>query len=204
MRRLYLFIVLTIFFNPISFSQKINGSEIGLDGYFGASNVGGSFGVGAKYGLKTSESLIFGPSMRFMRTWSNNLGLKNSFNIWGGGVFAHYRYANSLFAGLEFEMLKSPISYTIVNPTSNWAATLFLGAGFSREFNQKIRLNIGLYYDLINAENSPFRPSYFMKIKDSQTGQVTKILPFIYRLAIFIPLGNKEVLEEEIEDEDAW
>ena len=41
-----------------------------------------------------------------------------------------------------------------------------------------------------------------MKIKDSQTGQVTKILPFIYRLAIFIPLGNKEVLEEEIEDED--
>ena len=31
MRKVYLFIVLTIFFNPISFSQKISGSEIGQD-----------------------------------------------------------------------------------------------------------------------------------------------------------------------------
>ncbi len=199
-----LFSFIFIFGLSTSFSQTIVGSEIGVDGYLGASNLGGSFGAGLKYGFKSPENLIFGPSVRLMRTWSNYLGIKTSYNIWGGGVFAHYRYQNSLFAGAEFEMLKSPISYTAINPSTNWAATLFIGAGFSREFNQKIRLNIGLFYDVINADNSPFRPSYFMKIKDSQTGQVTKILPFIYRLAVFIPLGNKEILEEEMEDDDSW
>lgn len=201
-RYISFFFILTFSVSSL-LSQSIYGSDIGFDGYVGASNVGGSFGLGVKYGLKTSENLIVGPSVRLQRVWYNNLGIKNSANIYGGGVFAHYRYENALFAGVEFEMLRNPYNFvTFSDNNKMWAPTLFLGAGFSKEYNQKIRLNIGLFYDLINAENSPFRPGYFMKIKDSQTGQVTKILPFIYRLSVFIPLGNKELNEEEIDFDD--
>ncbi|MGY8927905.1 MAG: hypothetical protein ACKVJC_11520, partial [Flavobacteriales bacterium] len=74
----------------------------------------------------------------------------------------------------------------------NWAATLFIGGGFSKEYNKKIRINLGIFYDVINANNSPFRTSYTLKIKDSQTGDVQRILPIIYRINFFIPIGNNK------------
>ena len=76
-RYISFFFHLSIFY-PSLLSQSIYGSDIGFDGYVGASNVGGSFGLGVKYGLKTSENLIVGPSVRLQRVWYNNLGIKNS------------------------------------------------------------------------------------------------------------------------------
>jgi hypothetical protein len=170
-------------------AQGIEGSEIGVDASVSASTIGGTFGIGLKYGLNIGESLIVGPSARFQRSWSNNVGTKFGYNIYGGGVFLHARYQNVVYGGIEFEMLKSPINYVVVNPNRNWVPTLFIGGGFSREYNEAIRINVGIYYDLINHVNSPFRQGYFMKIKDSQTGQVVKILPIIYRISFFFPLG---------------
>jgi len=170
-------------------AQGIEGSEIGVDASVSASTIGGTFGIGLKYGLNLGENFIVGPSARFQRSWSNNVGTKFGYNIYGGGVFAHARYQNVVFGGLEFEMLKSPINYVIANPTKNWVPTLFLCGGFSREYNEAVRINVGIYYDIINHVNSPFRQGYFMKIKDSQTGQVVRILPIIYRISFFFPLG---------------
>ena len=98
-----------------------------------------------------------------------------------------------VFGGLEFEMVRNP--YNQINwqlGTRRWAPTLFLGGGFSKEYNGKIRINLGIFYDVINAENSPFRASYTVKIKDSQTGQVQKILPIIYRINFFFPIRIKQ------------
>jgi hypothetical protein len=182
--------------------KAIEGSEIGVDASISASTIGGTFGVGVKYGLNIGKTFIVGPSARFQRSWSNNIGAKFGYNIYGGGIFAHARYQNVVFGGLEFEMLKSPINYVVVNPTRNWVPTLFLCGGFSREYNEAVRINVGIYYDIINNVNSPFRQGYFMNIKDSQTGQVVKILPIIYRISFFFPIGrkNKKNIEEEMED----
>lgn len=171
-------------------AQKVEGTELGFDGFFSASNLGGSFGIGPKFGFRFNENLIAGPSARFQRTWSNYFGEKFGYTIYGGGVFVHARYKNVLFGGAEAELLRSPINYVNINSTRKLVPTLFLCAGFSKEFNEAIRLNVGLYYDIINHENSPFRQAYMMKVTDSQ-GQVVKYVPMIYRISFFFRLGDK-------------
>jgi len=166
-----------------------HGSEIGVEIFAGASNLGGSIGGNLKYAAILNERWAVGPSFRYQRTWSNNFGQKIGFATYGGGVYAHYRIQNTLFLGGEFEMLRNPFNFILLNYTSRtWAPTLFLGGGFSREFNGKIRVNGGIFYDVINAENSPFRSSYSIQIKDEQ-GKVVRILPVIYRIAFFFPIG---------------
>ena len=170
---------------------EMNGSEIGFDVSFSSSTLGGNVGLGLKYGLNFGENLILGPSARYERTWVKNqtTGLNGSYNVYGGGVFVHGRFFNVLFAGVEYEILKSPFAVNgLLSVSNSWAHTLFLGGGFSKEFNESIRINAGIYYDLINAENSPFRRSYSVSQKN-ELGQVVKIYPIIFRLAFFIPLS---------------
>jgi len=171
---------------------SFSGSEIGVEIFAGASNLGGSIGGDLKYAAILNEQWAVGPSFRYQRTWSNNFGQKMGFSVYGGGVYAHYRIQNSLFLGGEFEMLRSPFNFILLNYTTRtWAPTLFLGGGFSRDFNGKIRVNGGIFYDVINAENSPFRSSYSIRLKNEQ-GQVVRILPIIYRITFFFPLGGSK------------
>ena len=187
------FIFLLLSLPLITYSQvAFNGSELGVELYAGASNLGGSVGGDLKYAAILNENWAVGPSFRLQRTWSNNLGQKMGFSIYGGGVYAHYRIKNTLFVGGEYELLRSPFNFIFFNYSSKqWASTLFLGGGFSRDFNHKIRVNGGIFYDVINAENSPFRSSYSVRIKN-EMGQVVRILPMIYRITFFFPLGGSK------------
>ena len=93
-------------------AQEIEGTELGLDLTFVASNFGGTIGFGSKFGVKMGEYLIAGPSIRYQRSWNNNIvaETKSGFNIFGGGVFAHARFFNAIFVGAEFEYLRSPFT----------------------------------------------------------------------------------------------
>jgi len=191
MKSIIFSIILFTSVSSLAQNFEIDGTEIGFDLAFNASTNGGNAGIGLKYGINFGENLIAGPSVRYERTWNQNIITGNSggFNVYGGGVFGHYRLQNVLFLGAEFEMLKSP--YTKIGQLTylpTWAPTLFLGGGFSREFNESFRINAGIMYDVINADNSPFKRSYNFTIKNEQ-GIVTKILPIIFRLAFFIPLS---------------
>jgi hypothetical protein len=79
----------------------------------------------------------------------------------------------------------------VVNPSKNWIPSLFICGGFSKEFNQIVRLNVGVYYDVINHVNSPFRQAYFVKVTN-QVGQVVKYIPMIYRISFYFPIGRKD------------
>ena len=168
------------------------GSEIGLEPYIGFSNLGGAVGGELKYAVKLNDNLVLGPSLRLQRTWSNNLGVQSNMTTWGGGLFAHYRYQEIVFGGVEFQYLKSPFSF--VNPlqvVKPWSPTLMVGGGFYLKLTDKVRLNAALFYDVINADNSPFRSSYTFKVKN-EFGQVVRILPIIYILTFFIPLDQQK------------
>ena len=94
------FILLLISFPLLSYAQvAFNGSELGVELYAGASNLGGSVGGDLKYAAILNENWAVGPSFRLQRTWSNNLGQKMGFSVYGGGVYAHYRIKNTLFVG---------------------------------------------------------------------------------------------------------
>jgi hypothetical protein len=208
MKKFFLCLLLTISFG--SKAQLIEGTELGFDGFFSASTQGGAFGIGPKFGFLMNENLIIGPSFRFQRTWSNNLntGLNYSYNNYGGGFFLHGRYKNTLFGGFEFEVMKNK---NVLIDTSavfkNVVPTLFVCAGFSREFKGIVRLNVGLYYDVINSINSPFRKGYILPIKNAQSGAIQGYVPLIYRISFFFPLTRtdkskkeEEVIEEELEE----
>ncbi len=160
----------------------VSTTEIGVDGYFGASNFGGSFGIGAKFGYKLNENVILGPSVRVQRSWYNNYGQKFGYTIYGGGAWVHVRFAKYLFAGTELEFLNTPNDFIYVTNQKTWVPTLFAGGGFSREFNQSIRINAGIFYDVIDSPRSPFRFSYVMR---KQNGA---LIPLIYRIGFFFPL----------------
>ena len=188
------FILLFVLSINFAFSQtKITGAELNLDGFFSASTFGSSFGIGPKIGIQLNELYSVGPSFRVQRASSNNLGNTFTQTIYGGGVFAHARMKTAskatIFGGAEFEYLLSPYNFLTFQTltTNRWAPTFFLCGGFNLKLSKYFSLNAGIYYDLINAQNSPFRMGYAFKIKNEQ-GQVVRILPMIYRISISIPL----------------
>ncbi len=179
---------LCVFMLNASFAQEIEGTEFGVDGYFGASTIGGSFSLGTKYGFKFQEKFIAGPSLRIQRNWSNNnlTGIKSSYTIFGLGAFGHARFGNVLFAGAEFELMRSPFATSTGTGYSTgpvWTPALFLGGGYSQEFNESFRLNVGVMYDVLNLPNSPFRQGYFMRNSNNI------LIPLIYRITFFFVLS---------------
>ena len=188
---LFVFLIFTI--QDITAQIDVTSQELGIEGYFGASNQGGSFGIGPKFGFILNENIAIGRSFRIQRNWSNLPGNSFSQTVYGGGAFAHIRYKSkgksTVFGAVEFEYLRSPYNYaTNLELTSKkWAPTLFLGGGFLIRVNKVVGINAGILYDVINADNSPFRSSYFLKQKN-QAGVVTKIYPLIYRLTFLFKL----------------
>ena len=144
-------------------AQGAEGTELGLEGTISASNVGGAFGLGVKYGWKFGEYFIAGPSVRYQRSWfqvgGNTLSPTNgSFNVFGGGGFIHARFFNALFVGAEAEFLRSPLLGNIVLTSgSNWSPNLFIGGGYSQEFNERWRINLGVLYDVIDHQLNNIR-----------------------------------------------
>ncbi len=189
----FLFVYLILYVQYFIAQTEITSQELGIEGYFGASNQGGSFGIGPKFGFILNENIAIGPSFRIQRNWSNLPGNSFSQTVYGGGAFAHIRYKSkgksTVFGAVEFEYLRSPYNYaTNLELTSKkWAPTLFLGGGFLIRVNKVIGINAGLLYDVINADNSPFRSSYILRQKD-QLGNVIKIYPLIYRLTFLFKL----------------
>lgn len=208
MKKYLVLAILSVNLSVFSQTKTIEGYELGIDGFVSASTNGGAFGLGPKFGFRLNENLILGPSFRWQKTWSSYYSQTFSYSIWGGGVFVHARYKNVLFGGVELEMLKSPVSYTVVSPKTNWIPTVFLCGGFSKEWNHIVRLNAGLYYDVVNNANSPFRTAYFMTVKNPQTGQIQKYIPLIYRISFFFPLDrpdkDKGNPTEEVESEEEY
>jgi hypothetical protein len=187
-----IFLIALLFAGKSIGQLQYMGSELGLEPYIGFSNLGGAVGGELKYAARLSENLLVGPSLRVQRNWSNNLGVQSNMTTWGGGVFSQYSYQELVFGGVEFQYLKSPFSF--VNPlqvVKPWSPTLMVGGGFYLKLSDKVRLNAALFYDVINADNSPFRSSYTFKVKN-EFGQVVRILPIIYRLTFFIPLDSQE------------
>ena len=188
MKRLLLGILFGLF--TVQSQAQIEGTELGIEAYGGGSNLGGTFGGELKYAVKLPNNLVVGPSFRLQRSWSNYLAMQSHFTIYGGGAFAHLRIQDKIFVGTEFQMLHSPYNFTTFQTQSKkWAPTLFVGGGFYLKLAPKIKLNLALFYDLINAQNSPFRSSYNFRIKN-EMGQVVRILPIIYRVTLFIPLSK--------------
>jgi hypothetical protein len=196
-----------VLLSSLSYGQNITGTELGFDGFFGASNLGSSFGIGPKFGMLFGENLVVGPSFRLQQTNTNFLGVNTTLRIYGGGIFAHGRFVSTgkthLYGGAEFEMLRSPFNFITFQEltTNRWAPTLFVTAGAKIDIAKSVALTAGIYYDVINANNSPFRSAYAIKIKNGQ-GQVVQILPIIYRLSIIFTLSRSEQTDgEDVEEE---
>jgi hypothetical protein len=185
-------LIIGVFLCLLQFTSnaQIQSSELGIEAFGGGSQLGGTVGGELKYAVKLQNNLIIGPSFRLHRSWSNYLNVNSQFTIYGGGAFAHMRYQDKLFAGVEFQMLHNPFNFTTFQAGQNkWTPNLFVGGGFYLKLAPKINLNLALFYDVINADNSPFRSSYNFKIKN-EFGQVVRILPIIYRITLFIPLSK--------------
>lgn len=185
-----------------AFSQGVQGTELGIDltfSYTSSQYSQGTVGFGGKYGFLFGDGFIAGPSVRYQRTWTNNpyntTSATTGFNIYGGGGFIHYRFANYMFVGSEIEILKSPYtSYGYLsNTSSKWVPTCLLGGGFSGMIGENFRLNAGVMYDILDIPNpsdpnniNPNSPLQPYVARNKKTGVV---IPIIYRIAFFIPLS---------------
>lgn len=193
--------------SSISFAQ--DKYDIGLElAAARGSNFGGTIGLSAKFGFLKhtgeTETLVYGPSLRYQYWWNNNpvLGTGGQGAIWGGGGFLHYRFFDWLFVGSDVEVIKNPIISS--NPDKRWALTTFVGGGLHHDFDF-VKLNLGIMYDVADGirerlrvsnptqyNTSPFRQSYFIPRTDPTTGQNAGFLPIIYRITFFFGIGQAD------------
>ena len=176
--------ILMISLSSFGAKAQIEGMEIGVDGSFWASNWGGSANLGLKYGFQLNETFVVGPSIRYQRWWNSHpqMAHKSSANIFGGGAYIHARFMEWLFLGLEFEYLQSPTQYIVEGKSKGWVPVLFVTGGFSKKVTDRLRLNLGLNYDVINSQFTPFANQYMITRKNGSR------IPLIYRIALFIDL----------------
>ncbi len=202
MKALLIVLLSSSIFSNLLISQVNGRPEIGVEGFASASTNGGAYSLGLKFGFKANENIIVGPSIRIIKNWSSMTGGQTYSNTINGiGGFMHARYGNTVFAGIEYELFRTPVnSYGLIDGTKYFASTLFLGGGFSKEYKNFIRINAGIFYDAINQQNSPFRSSYMMKKTNSATGQIAGYIPVIYRITFFFPIGK--IKEESTEEEE--
>jgi len=163
-------------------AAPVSGREVGVDLNLSASTIGGSGGLGLKFGFVRNEQFVFGPSIRYQHSWSNFNGIKTGFSVYGAGGFFHVRLYEYLFAGAEIELLSSPIQNGYISANRTWVPVALVGGGFSHAFGPNFRLNAGIMYDVVNSNNSPLRQGYFMRNKQGI------LLPVLYRIAFFFPL----------------
>ena len=193
--------------STVTLAQKrsFEAFELGFDGSFNASSIGGVFEIGPKFGFVRHENLVFGPTIRYQRVTSKPPNSGTSFiqNYFGGGFFIHGRYQNTIFGGIEAEVMKSQIVFDTSAVFKKFVPTVFICAGFSREFKGIVRLNAGIYYDIINSLNSPFRSSYKITIKDPTTGQIVNRVPLIYRISFFFPIFKHRDVQDDSEFEES-
>lgn len=160
--------------------------ELGLDGAFNASTFGGTFALGLKYGWKLNDIVIAGPSLRYQFAWAKPQYNPTSatFHFIGAGGFLHARLFNVFFVGTELEFFRSPRYVNgVFTGEKKLILTGLIGGGYSMEFNEAWRLNLGIFYDVVNSESSPLRPQYFLRTNNGQVLQ-----PVIYRVNFFIPI----------------
>lgn len=196
MIRIFLTIISLTLLTSTVWSQR--DYEIGLEvTAANGSNLGGTVGGSVKFALVDDEEWAYGPSIRYQYFWSNNsfTGINNNASLYGGGVFVHYRFLEWFFLGTEIELLRNP--FPVIDPSKPWALTGFLGGGISREYGN-IRLNLGILYDVVDAlrdplesNPSPLRNSYMIRRQspNPNAGVQGELLPIIYRVAVFIPIG---------------
>ncbi|MFN5911492.1 MAG: hypothetical protein ACK45H_09170 [Bacteroidota bacterium] len=194
--------------STVTLAQKrsFEAFELGFDGSFNASSIGGVFEIGPKFGFVRHENLVFGPTLRYQRAWSQPFYSNESFsfNNLGGGFFVHGRYKNTIFGGLEAEIIRNRNVFIDTSAVfKKIVPTVFICAGFSREFKGIVRLNAGIYYDIINSLNSPFRSSYKITIKDPTTGQIVNRVPLIYRISFFFPIFKHRDVQDDSEFEES-
>lgn len=201
MKQYYLLILFALFFQGFAAAQEeeeyideeeepteeeyVPRYELGADVNFSATNFGGSWGLGLKFGFLKNERFIFGPSARFQRSWSNDANYtaaKFGYSVYGGGGFFHVRLADYFFVGTEVEFLATPIQGGFLTNSKNIVPTALIGGGFSRAFSPHFRLNAGIMYDVVDDPDSPFRQGYFLRRNNGSW------IPVMYRIAFFFPL----------------
>jgi hypothetical protein len=160
----------------IAYSQK-GTMELGADLNFWASSNGGSVNVAPRFGYEVIDNLSVGPSFRFISYWGNTFGVMNKSNVTGIGGFAHYRFIDWLYAGVDIETYFNPYNYKIgATKFRSVSPAVILSAGLSRKIGDHFRINASLNFDVVNDQNSPLRPSYI-----ARTAKGVRI-PMFYRI----------------------
>jgi hypothetical protein len=200
-KRVLFSLLISTMFLPMHMLGQNKTYEVGVELQAASfSNLGGSIGGAAKFAIVEDETVAFGPSFRYQYFYVNNnfTGVSANGSTVGGGGFLHYRFLDWFYAGTEIEVLQNP--FVTINPDKRWTVTGFLGGGISRQWG-KVRLNLGILYDVVDAlkdpltsNPSPLRNDYFIRVQNPVNAQTQgAYLPIIYRVTFFFPLGfNKD------------
>lgn len=184
----YLLIFIIAHLSLFGFSQK-GTLEAGLDLNFWQSSNGGNINVSPRVNYEVADSLVVGASFRYINYWSYLYGTGGHLNIFGIGIYSHYRFLKWLYAGADFELYFTPFNYnsTGANPKSRATApAVLLNAGISHKFGKIFRLNAGIYFDAINSLNSPLRTSYMTKTNKGV------YIPLFYRVTFLFDIPYKK------------
>lgn len=123
-------------------------------------------------GYRLKDNLVVGAGYMYNYARWRSIFANGSFQntnfentIHGPNFFLSYMPLESLFLGAQFELLNHDAYLYNLNTLdfdveNRWTEVLFIQAGFVQRFNKKGMMQVGLRYNLLHDQNSPYSNSW--------------------------------------------
>ena len=130
--------------------------------YFGG-DVGFSFGsytrigVYPMVGFKILPKLSVGVKIGYEYIKDSRYATDYETSNYGWSVFSRLRIFRNLYAHAEYQSVNYDLYDSSGNSNREWVNFLLLGGGYSQPLGGNVRLNAQVLFDVLQAENSPYK-----------------------------------------------
>ncbi len=130
--------------------------------YFGGNvtfNVGSytRIGIYPLVGFKLLPKLSVGAKIGYEyikdKRWAEDYETSN----YGYSLFSRLRFFRNLYAHAEFQSTNYDLYDSSGNSNREWVNFLLLGGGYSQPLGGNVRLNAQVLFDVLHADNSPYK-----------------------------------------------
>ena len=137
-------------------SQKKNKFYFGGDFSFSFGSYT-RFGVYPLVGYKILPKLSVGAKIGYEYIKDSRYATDYETSNYGWSVFSRLRIFRNLYAHAEYQSINYDLYNSAGDSDREWVNFLLLGAGYSQPLGGNVRLNVQVLFDVLQADNSPYR-----------------------------------------------
>jgi len=115
-------------------------------------------GVEPLVGFKLTPKLSAGIKISYEYVKDKRFDDTYETSNYGGSLFARYRIIPPLYFHADYTMINYDLYNSAGESSRTWVPFLFIGGGYSQRMGSHAWLNFQVLFDVLQNENSPYRP----------------------------------------------